>query len=184
MYGLILHNFKGIFGTFLTGSDYHVSSAPWPAPLCPWTSRVYGRNAFFSSHTFCLWNFFNFYIEFRFSSFYLRQNSLLFPRLIMSIIPTLDSLGKEIKKTRVVLPRVLIFLNCFPYNFLLVISWFHLKSLVYFEFILISGRELWIGLSLQFRDIQFPQHHLRKRLSCPKWVFLWPLSQICWLAQM
>jgi hypothetical protein len=54
------------------------------------------------------------------------------------------------------------------------------RSLIYFELILVQGDKH--GSSFNFRqaDIQFSQQHLMKRLSFLHCMFLVPLSKIKW----
>ena len=52
------------------------------------------------------------------------------------------------------------------------------RSLIYFEFIFVYGVRKCSNFILLHIAIQFPKHHLLKRLSLPHCIFLPPLSKI------
>ena len=66
--------------------------------------------------------------------------------------------------------------------FLLGVLWFqflHL-SLIHFEFIFVQGVRKGVVSIFSHVSVQFSQHHLLKRLSLPRSIFLPPLSNINW----
>ena len=52
------------------------------------------------------------------------------------------------------------------------------RSLIHFEFIFVYGVRKYSDFILLHVAVQFPQHHLLKRLSLPHCIFLPPLQKI------
>ena len=67
--------------------------------------------------------------------------------------------------------------------FLLGVLWYQVLCLSFwnFKFIFVSGVIQGSNFIFLHVFIQFSQHHLRKRLSIPQWVFLVLLSYMSWL---
>ena len=59
-----------------------------------------------------------------------------------------------------------------------VVSGLKFRSLIHFEFIFVYGVRKCSNFILLHGAVQFPQHHLLKRLSLPHCIFLPPLSKI------
>ena len=62
-----------------------------------------------------------------------------------------------------------------------VVSGLKFRSLIHFEFIFVYGVRKCSNFILLHGAVQFPQHHLLKRLSLPHCIFLPPLSKISYL---
>ena len=60
----------------------------------------------------------------------------------------------------------------------LIVSDLTFRSLIHFEFIFVYGVRKCSNFVLLHVAVQFPQHHLLKRLSLPHCMFLPPLSKI------
>ena len=59
-----------------------------------------------------------------------------------------------------------------------IVSGLTFRSLIHCEFIFVCGVRKCSNLILLHVAVQFPQHHLLKRLSLPHCIFLPPLSKI------
>ena len=59
-----------------------------------------------------------------------------------------------------------------------IVSSLVFRSLIHFEFIFVYGVRKCSDFILLHVAVQFPQHHLLKRLSLPHCIFLPPLSKI------
>ena len=59
-----------------------------------------------------------------------------------------------------------------------IVSGLSFRSLIHFEFIFVYGVRKCSNFILLHVTVQFPQHHLLKRLSLPHCIFLPPLSKI------
>jgi len=89
----------------------------------------------------------------------------------------LPFLWYQIQKTSLPSPMSRCLLPMFSSRTFIVLD-FTFKPLVDFELIFLYGVRQWSSLILLHIAIQFPQHHLLKRLSFCHCVFLAPLSQI------
>ena len=59
-----------------------------------------------------------------------------------------------------------------------IVSGLMFRSLIHFEVIFVYGVRKCSNSILLYEAVQFPQHHLLKRVSLPHCIFLSPLSKI------
>uniref|UniRef100_A0ABI7X2Z6 Uncharacterized protein n=1 Tax=Felis catus TaxID=9685 RepID=A0ABI7X2Z6_FELCA len=64
---------------------------------------------------------------------------------------------------------------------ILMASCLTLRLFIHFEFIFVYGVRKCSRFIFLHIAVQFPQHHLQKRLSLLHWIFFPALSKICWL---